>query len=201
MFAGDAADAFDTILHKGQLGQIYNVGSYDEISNIDLCGKLLTLMKIPHDSPELFRKWIKYTHDRPFNDRRYAVDATKLRELGWEQKTSLEEGLKTTVDWYSRFGETWWGDISHVLTPFPVVNDEGELMPDDEHSMRDEPLQPGEVWDENQKQNERANGESNGHENGEKNGHVNGDKDGCANENNKGLDNGAKTGGYRGVVV
>ncbi|CAM1502890.1 Fc.00g076660.m01.CDS01 [Cosmosporella sp. VM-42] len=200
LFAGDAADAFDTILHKGQLGQIYNVGSYDEISNIDLCGKLLTLMKIPHDSPEQFRKWIKYTHDRPFNDRRYAVDATKLRALGWDQKTTLEEGLKITVDWYGRFGEAWWGDISHVLTPFPVVNDDGELMPDDEHAMRDEPLQPGEVWNENQKQTGRANGDPNGHENGEKNGLVNGSKNGCANGDSNRLNHGAQNGGYREVV-
>ena len=139
LYAGDAADAFDTILHKGQLGEIYNVGSYDEISNLELCSKLLALMKIPQDTSEQVRKWIKYTHDRPFNDRRYAVDATKLRNLGWDQKTTFEEGLKTTVDWYTRFGETWWGDISHVLTPFPVVT-EGEVMPDDDHSMRSEPI-------------------------------------------------------------
>lgn len=147
LYAGDAADAFDTILHKGQLGEIYNVGSYDEISNIELCGKLLTSMKIPQETPEQVRKWVKYTHDRPFNDRRYAVDATKLRNLGWDQKTTFEEGLKLTVDWYTRFGETWWGDISHVLTPFPVVT-EGEVMPDDAHSMRSEPIHSEEANDE-----------------------------------------------------
>lgn len=141
LYAGDAADAFDTILHKGHVGQIYNVGSYDEVSNLDLCGRLLDSMGIEHDTPDLFRKWIKYTHDRPYNDRRYAVDGTKLRKLGWEPKTGFEEGLKTTVDWYRRFGEAWWGDISHVLTPFPVVS-EGEVMADDEHSLKDEPRTP-----------------------------------------------------------
>ena len=139
LYAGDAADAFDTILHKGQLGQIYNVGSSDEISNLDLCRKLLVAMDISHETPEDFRKWVKYTHDRPFNDCRYAVDATKLRQLGWEQNTSLEEGLRLTVDWYKKFGEDWWGDISHVLTPFPVVSEEGKVVPDREHSMRDDP--------------------------------------------------------------
>ena len=49
------------------------------------------------------------------------MDGSKLRELGWEQKTSFAEGLAITVDWYKRFGERWWGDISKVLTPFPVV--------------------------------------------------------------------------------
>lgn len=121
LFAGDAADAFDTILHKGAVGQIYNVGSYDEISNLSLCSKLLTYMKIPHSTQEELHKWIKHTHDRPFNDRRYAVDGTKLRKLGWDQKTSFEKGLATTVDWYQKYGEKWWGDITKVLTPFPEV--------------------------------------------------------------------------------
>lgn len=138
LFAGDAADAFDTILHKGELGHIYNVGSYDEVANIDVCGKLLTEMGIPHDTPEEFRKWVKYTHDRPFNDHRYAVDGTKLRNLGWEQKTSFAEGLKITVDWYKRFGEKWWGDISQVLTPFPIVSGL-KVVPDNDETITDSP--------------------------------------------------------------
>ncbi|CAG8977401.1 hypothetical protein HYALB_00007031 [Hymenoscyphus albidus] len=121
LFAGDAADAFDTILHKGQMDQIYNVGSYDEISNLTLCSKLLTYLEIPHSTQEELHKWVKHTIDRPFNDHRYAVDGTKLRQLGWEQKTSFSEGMAITVDWYKRFGEKWWGDISKVLTPFPTV--------------------------------------------------------------------------------
>ncbi|PBP17432.1 dTDP-glucose 4,6-dehydratase [Diplocarpon rosae] len=121
LFAGDAADAFDTILHKGELNQIYNVGSYDEISNLTLCSKLLTYLDIPHQTQEELHKWVKHTIDRPFNDHRYAVDGTKLRQLGWEQKTSFSDGMAITVDWYKRFGEKWWGDISKVLTPFPTV--------------------------------------------------------------------------------
>ncbi|KAK7735311.1 hypothetical protein SLS53_007542 [Cytospora paraplurivora] len=131
LFAGDAADAFDTILHKGQLGQVYNVGSYDEISNRDLCNKLLAEFGIP-PTPEEVHKWIKYTHDRPFNDHRYAVDGTKLRQLGWEQKTSFAEGLRITVAWYCRYGEEWWGDISKVLSPFPVVTKDQEVVSDRE---------------------------------------------------------------------
>jgi dTDP-glucose 4,6-dehydratase len=122
LFAGDAADAFDTILHKGVIGQIYNVGSYDEISNLSLCSKLLTYLNIPIATQEELHKWIKHTHDRPFNDRRYAVDGTKLRKLGWDQQTTFEKGLSITVDWYKRFGEQWWGDITKVLTPFPEVD-------------------------------------------------------------------------------
>lgn len=122
LYAGDAADAFDTILHKGRLGQIYNVGSVDEISNLTLCVKLLEEMNMPLTSSADFSRWIKYTNDRPFNDRRYAIDGTKLSQLGWKQKTTFEEGLRMTVDWYRRFGEEWWGNISQVLTPFPTVS-------------------------------------------------------------------------------
>ncbi|RFU76355.1 dtdp-d-glucose 4,6-dehydratase [Trichoderma arundinaceum] len=148
LFAADAADAFDTILHKGQVGHVYNVGSHDEISNLELCGKILSAMEISHDTPEQFRKWVKYTHDRPFNDCRYAVDASKLRNLGWEQKTTFEEGLQMTVEWYRRFGEHWWGDISHVLTPFPIVS-EGEVVPDVEHLVKDDPPTPVEDYSTN----------------------------------------------------
>lgn len=49
------------------------------------------------------------------------MDGTKLKKLGWVQKTSFEEGLKITVEWYRRFGSTWWGDIEDVLSPFPIV--------------------------------------------------------------------------------
>ena len=107
LYAGDAADAFDTILHKGQLGHTYNVGSYDEVSNFSHCGKLLSEMGIPHGTPEEFSNWVKYTHDRPFNDHRYAVDGTKLRQLGWEQKTSFEDGLRSTV----RLVSCVWGGL------------------------------------------------------------------------------------------
>ncbi|KAK2052327.1 dTDP-glucose 4,6-dehydratase [Colletotrichum caudatum] len=140
LFAGDAADAFDTILHKGQMGQIYNVGSYDEISNIDLCSHLLKEMNIPYSTTDEFKKWVKYTHDRPFNDHRYAVDGTKLRQLGWDQKTSFADGLRITVNWYRQFGEEWWGDISSVLTPFPVV--QGLDVSADSEPIADSPLTP-----------------------------------------------------------
>ncbi|KAK0629760.1 dtdp-glucose-dehydratase [Bombardia bombarda] len=143
LYAGDAADAFDTILHKGQLGQIYNVGSHDEISNLSLCGKLLAEMDLEHNSPEAFGLWVKYTHDRPFNDHRYAVDGTKLRQLGWEQKTSFADGLRITVEWYRRFGEQWWGDITKVLSPFPVVA--GCEVISDKEPITDSPQPAGEA--------------------------------------------------------
>lgn len=88
---------------------------------MDLCVRLLGLFDLPKATAEEVYKWVEHTQDRPFNDRRYAVDATKLKGLGWQQKTSFEKGLKETVEWYRTYGQRWWGHISHVLTPFPEV--------------------------------------------------------------------------------
>ncbi|KAI5798804.1 hypothetical protein EDC01DRAFT_743152 [Geopyxis carbonaria] len=113
LFAGDSVDAFDTILHRGSIGEIYNMGSSDELSNAQLCD--LILKEFGVDPPQNISAFVDHTVDRPFNDRRYAVDDKKLRHLGWEQKTKFEEGLKITVEWYRRFGETWWGNIDNAL--------------------------------------------------------------------------------------
>ncbi|KKY25705.1 putative dtdp-glucosedehydratase [Phaeomoniella chlamydospora] len=126
LYAGNAADAFDTILHKGKIGEIYNVDSHDEISNRDLAFKLLDHFGV---SEEKQRSMIHFTQDRPFNDKRYAVNGDKLRSLGWEQRTNFEEGLKTTINWYRQYGQNWWGDIENVLTPFPTLK-EGEVLAD-----------------------------------------------------------------------
>ena len=137
LYAADIVDALDTIFHKGDIGQIYNIATSAEISNTDICRKLLDLFGLPHETQADLEKSVQYTEDRPFNDHRYAVDGTKLRQLGWEQKTTFAQGLKTTVEWYTQFGEEWWGDISKVLSPFPVVV-EAEVVSDPQE-MSDEP--------------------------------------------------------------
>lgn len=71
-----AADAFDTILHRGQFGQVYNIGSIDEVTNLELCAKLLAVFNISQTESG---DWIEHTKDWPFNDRRYTVDGTKVR--------------------------------------------------------------------------------------------------------------------------
>lgn len=142
LYAGDIVDALDTILHRGTVGQIYNIASKDEISNTEICHKLLDIFERPHSTPEELSTWVEYTEDRPFNDQRYATDGSKLAALGWQQKTSFDDGLKKTVDWYRQFGEVWWGDISRVLTSFPVVAGT-EIWTKEEHD--DLPSSDGEV--------------------------------------------------------
>ncbi|KAF2106685.1 hypothetical protein BDV96DRAFT_507445 [Lophiotrema nucula] len=150
VYAGDIVDALDTIFHKGTIGQIYNIASKDEISNLDICHRLLALFSVPHETQEQLERWVQNTEDRPFNDQRYATDGSKLAALGWTPKTMFDEGLKITVDWYRRFGEAWWGDISRVLTSFPVVEgteiwtkEEHEALPSDEETASET---NGTVW-------------------------------------------------------
>ena len=131
LFGSDAAEAFDTIFHKGSIGEIYNIGSYDEIANKDLCFVLLEQFGIPRED---FSKWVEFSKDRPFNDMRYAVDCSKLINLGWKQRTSFAQGLQATVEWYRHFGQNWWGDISHCLTAFPELKSE-------KYSVKSESLQ------------------------------------------------------------
>lgn len=76
---------------------------------------------------------IQHTKNRAFNDRRYAVDGTKLRKLGWVQRTSFDDALAITVDWYNRF-PTWWGDIEGVLSAHPIVQGD-HLQPEHEKTM------------------------------------------------------------------
>lgn len=105
-------------MHKGEIGQVYNVDSQDEISNLDLAGKLLGRFGVTDIASS-----IQHTRDRPFNDLRYAVDGEKLRELGWKPQVSFEQGLTNTVEWYAKYSD-WWGPIENILTPFPVVKSE-----------------------------------------------------------------------------
>jgi dTDP-glucose 4,6-dehydratase len=142
LYAGDIVDALDTIFHRGAIGQIYNIASKDEISNTEICHKLLNIFGLPHGTPAEVEKWVEHTEDRPFNDQRYATDGSKLAALGWQPKMSFDDGLKKTVEWYRRFGEVWWGDISRVLTSFPVV-DGTEIWTKEEHD--DLPSSDGEA--------------------------------------------------------
>lgn len=102
LFVEDHATAIDTILHKGKLGETYNIGGFNEWQNIDLIKLLCKIMdkKLGRAEGES-EKLITYVKDRPGHDRRYAIDATKLnKELGWKPSVTFEEGLERTVDWY-----------------------------------------------------------------------------------------------------
>jgi len=91
----DNCEAVDFVLHKGKIGEIYNIGGGTPLANIDLTKKLLKAT----GKDESF---IEYVKDRPGHDRRYALDISKINKLGWKPRHSFEEALKETVEWYRK---------------------------------------------------------------------------------------------------
>ncbi len=98
----DHAEAMDAILHRGRIGETYNIGGHNEWANIDLVHLLCDLADELLQRPAgTARQLITFVKDRPGHDRRYAIDASKIRrELGWQPSITFEEGLRQTIQWY-----------------------------------------------------------------------------------------------------
>ncbi len=103
LYVEDHAAAIDLVLHEGGPGEVYNVGAEHEVPNIETTRRLLALTGRDESL-------IRHVADRPGHDRRYALDCSKLRALGWERTVSFDEGLRRTVDWY-RDHRAWWEAI------------------------------------------------------------------------------------------
>jgi len=99
----DNCDAIDLVLRSGEPGGIYNVGSGNELTNLDLTSRLLSLCGADDSS-------IEQVDDRPGHDRRYSIDTTRIRDLGWSPQRGLDEGLAATVAWY-RDNRDWGGPL------------------------------------------------------------------------------------------
>lgn len=101
LFVEDHCSAIDTVLHKGKVGEIYNVGGNNEKTN-----KYITETVLKYLGKD--EKSINYVADRLGHDRRYAIDATKIKEeLGWQPKYKFEQAIEKTIDWYLNNKE-WW---------------------------------------------------------------------------------------------
>ena len=103
LFVTDHCEAIRTVLAKGRAGETYNVGGNAEKQNIEVVKAICVLLdqRRPRADGKPRELQISFVADRPGHDRRYAIDASKLRdELGWEPKYSFERGLAETVDWY-----------------------------------------------------------------------------------------------------
>jgi dTDP-glucose 4,6-dehydratase len=100
LFVSDNCSAVDTVLRAGEVGQIYNIGAGNELTNRDLTERLLALAGVGDEM-------IDYVDDRLGHDRRYSVDTAKVRALGWVPSRKLDDALDETFSWY-RDNRWWW---------------------------------------------------------------------------------------------
>ena len=110
LYVGDHCQALETVLHKGKAGETYNIGGNNEVKNLDLVTLLCELMdELALDLPiKPASQLITFVKDRAGHDRRYAIDATKIRtELGWTPQETVEQGLRKTIQWYLE-NPNWW---------------------------------------------------------------------------------------------
>jgi dTDP-glucose 4,6-dehydratase len=103
LYVDDNCAGIDLVLRDGVPGQVYNIGGGNEVQNLTITHRILDLLG---KGPEL----IRFVTDRPGHDRRYAIDCSKLRALGWSPEVPFEAGLARTVQWYAD-NPAWWRPI------------------------------------------------------------------------------------------
>ncbi|RCV04752.1 hypothetical protein SETIT_1G026300v2 [Setaria italica] len=124
LYCEDVAEAFEVILHRGEVGHVYNIGTNKERTVMDVAKDVCKIFNLEAE------KAIKFVDNRPFNDQRYFLDDEKLKELGWSsERTHWEEDLRKTVEWYVADSD-YWGDVSGALLRHPKAG----MMPGNESS-------------------------------------------------------------------
>lgn len=104
LYVYDHCEAIDVVLHKGKIGEVYNIGGHNEKTNLEITHLILKAMGKDESS-------IEYVKDRPGHDRRYAISNEKItKELGWKPSVTFEQGIKLTIDWYLN-NQDW---IEHI---------------------------------------------------------------------------------------
>ena len=110
----DHVSAIESLITKGEPGEIYNITSWNEISNKIIVGKILNIMGKSNDL-------IEYVGDRPGHDKRYSIDSSKIQnEIGWKPAYDFDNAIKQTVDWYLK-NKDWWEPLADekMLHPQP----------------------------------------------------------------------------------
>ena len=104
LYVEDHCKAIDLVIHKGRIGEVYNIGGHNEMRNIDIVKLIVHALGKSEDL-------ITYVTDRKGHDLRYAIDPTKIHnELGWLPETKFADGIRKTIDWYLE-NKDWWEPI------------------------------------------------------------------------------------------
>ena len=114
LYVGDHCSAIRRVLEAGTVGEVYNIGGWNEMPNIEIVNTICTLLdELRPDPAGSYARLITYVKDRPGHDRRYAIDAHKIeRELGWRPAETFQTGIRKTVQWYLD-NQDW---VQHVLS-------------------------------------------------------------------------------------
>jgi dTDP-glucose 4,6-dehydratase len=115
LHVSDHCRALDLLIEKGADGEVYNVGGGNHVRNVDLTHQILKLAGKPESL-------IRHVSDRPGHDRRYSLDTSKLRALGWQPQVAFETGLRDTVAWYLQ-NDWWWRPIKDADPAFRAYYD------------------------------------------------------------------------------
>ena len=115
LYVEDHADALYTVLTKGQVGETYNIGGNNEKTNLDVVETICSLLEESGlgkpKGVQHYRDLITFVEDRPGHDKRYAIDASKIKDqLGWTPQETFESGIRKTVAWYIE-NEDWWRSV------------------------------------------------------------------------------------------
>lgn len=111
LYVSDHCAAIRTVLASGRPGEVYNVGGWNEMANLDVVHTLCDILDTAAPKQGSYRDQITYVKDRPGHDRRYAIDAGKIeRELGWKPAETFETGIAKTVQWYLA-NQAWVADV------------------------------------------------------------------------------------------
>lgn len=114
LYVGDHCAAIRAVLERGRIDETYNVGGWNEKSNIEVVHTLCDILDTEQPRPDgaSYRTQITFVPDRPGHDRRYAIDATKIdRELGWKPAQTFETGIRQTVRWYLE-NQSWVNNVT-----------------------------------------------------------------------------------------
>ena len=115
LYVRDHCRAIQSVVDYGRLGETYNIGGNNEITNIQIVETICEILdrEVPSGNGKLYKEQISFVADRPGHDFRYAVNTSKIKkELGWDPKESFESGIQKTILWYLS-NKSWWEKIQN----------------------------------------------------------------------------------------